>query len=117
MKKILSKIRFFFLLFVSIYAISYFLLMIHYFISDFFYEKLITINKKHKLHKKEVEDILYLFTTTKVKIENHILFDILRQRDNLKNKKYYTKYSLLFIDSIDIIYDNNKAIWIFSSYE
>ena len=117
MKQILKKIIFFLLLLATTYIILFSLMISHYLISDFYYEKLININGKQKLQKKDVEDILYFFKSKKVKIENHILYDIIKQRDNLKNKKYYIEYSLLFINSIDIIYDNKKAIWIFASYE
>ena len=118
MKQILKKIIFFLLLLATTYIILFSLMISHYLISDFYYEKLININGKQKLQKKDVEDILYFFKSKKVKIENHMLYDIIKQRDNLKDKKYYIEYSLLFINAIDIIYDGNKkAIWIFSSYE
>jgi len=108
---LLSK---FILLLLIVYITTLSLAMSHYFVCDYYYEKFQHSNEKQTLSKKEVEEILFLFSSKIISIEESPSSYIL----HLENGEYIVRYSFLFVPSIDIIYSNKKQVVTYiASYE
>jgi len=102
------------ILFVFILIFSYPIYFIGpYFVAHYQYEKL--ANKPNiKFSKKEIENELFWYSDKQISIEESNWGKFTK----LKNGEYCMQYLILWIEPIDVVYDeNNTVVHIFSSYE
>ncbi len=113
-KRFFLLVRKIILFLIIIYITTLSLVMSHYFVCDYYYEKFRHLNEKQTLSEKEVEEILFLFSSKITSIEESPSSYILHP----ENGEYIVRYSFLLVPSIEIIYSDKKQVVTYiASYE